>query len=265
MKINYVVSTMVFWWRENPLSFEQECEYLKSLGYGIELWPTIRGQNECRYDRRNWSRLAAATEGMVVAMRSRTDNPDIQQWAEQIECAKLLNASIVTDLKNLGIPDTPELNGCDFSADVINLAKRQNVKLCLETGELDRIKQAGRRFPSLLYCLDTGYANLDKKYDFRKYVDELGGRVAHLHLTDNYGQFDDHEAPGLRGGISQENWGYLLKSLSNYDYEITGALEMRPCMPSVMIRKASEFLFDDLKWPGKPDVNSDDIPIYNPL
>ena len=75
MRIKYVVSTMVFWWREHPLSFEQECEFLKSLGFGIELWPTIRGQSGCRYEQRNWPRLQAATQNMLVSMRSRTDSP----------------------------------------------------------------------------------------------------------------------------------------------------------------------------------------------
>jgi hypothetical protein len=71
MQIRYVVSSMLFWWRENNLSLEQECQFLKSQGFGIELWPTIRGQEECRYERRNWPRLAAATDGMLVSMRSR--------------------------------------------------------------------------------------------------------------------------------------------------------------------------------------------------
>ena len=62
MQISYVVSTMLFWGRENPLSFEQECEYLKSMGFGIELWPTLRDQTECRYERRNWDRIRAGLE-----------------------------------------------------------------------------------------------------------------------------------------------------------------------------------------------------------
>jgi hypothetical protein len=46
MQIRYVVSTMIFWGREHPLSFEQECQYLESLGFGIELWPHIKGHHE---------------------------------------------------------------------------------------------------------------------------------------------------------------------------------------------------------------------------
>ena len=252
MQIKYVVSTMVFWWREHPLSFEQECEFLCSQGFGMELWPTIKGLSECRYNRRNWPRLTAATDGMLVSMRSRSDRPTLEQWNEQIECAKLLNANIVTDLQNLGIPLAPELNGCDFAAEVIKLAEQNNVKLCLETGQLPRLKDVAKKFDSIWYCLDTGYVNLDPRFTFKQYVDDLGERVAHLHLTDNYGQTDDHEPPGLHGGIPRENWDYLLNVLDRYDNEVVGSLEMCPCMPAVMIRQANEFLFDILKWPNRP-------------
>ena len=252
MRIKYAVSTMIFWGREHPLSFEQECQYLRSLGFGIELWPNIKGQNECRYDRRNWPRLIAGTQDMLVVMRSRDDNPTLEQWNEQIECAKLLQANIVTDLRSIGIPDEPELNGCGFTAEVVKLAEQNNVKLCLETGRLSLLKKASERFESLWYCLDTGYANLDGEYSFKEYVNDLAPRVANLHLTDNYGQIDDHVPPGLQGGMPRENWDYLLDILNKYGNEVVGSLEMCPCMPAVMIRQATEFLFDILKWPNRP-------------
>ena len=266
MQIRYVVSTMVFWWRENHLSFEQECEFLGSLGFGVELWPNIKGQNECRYDRRNWPRLVAATNGMLVSMRSRSDDPTLEQWNEQIECAKLLGANIVTDLKSFGIPDGPEVNGCDFAAEVVKIAELNNVKLCLETGRLPILKQIGEKFESVWYCLDTGYTNLDPAFTFKQYVDDLAERVVHLHLTDNYGQADDHEPPGLRGGISRENWDYLLDALCKYDNNVIGSFEMCPCMPAVMIRQAREFLFDELKWPNQPQRQPGYInATYNPI
>jgi sugar phosphate isomerase/epimerase len=256
---------MIFWWRENRLSFEQECEFISSMGFGVELWPNIKGYHECRYDRRNWTRLISATEGMLVSMRSRNDDPSLEQWSEQIECAKLLNANIITDLRNFGIPDGPEIDGCDFSADIVKMAEENNVKLCLETGNLQRLKQVGEKFGSVWYCLDVGYANLDSAHTFTQYVDQLSDRVAHLHLTDNYGERDDHEPPGLRGGISRENWDYLLNALSKTDNEVIGSFEMCPCMPAVMIRQASEFLFDELRWPNRPKKQVDQPNItYNP-
>lgn len=252
MRIRYVVSTMVFWGREHPLSFEQECQFLRSLGFGVELWPNIKGRYECRYERRNSPRLAAATEGMLVTMRSRNDRPTLEQWSEQIDCARLLGANIVADLQSFGIPDGSEVNGWDFAAEVVKLAEDNKVKLCLETGQLPTLKQVGEKFESVRYCLDTGYINLDPRFTFKQYVDELAQRVAHLHLTDNYGRFDDHEPPGLQGGIPRENWDYLLNALSKYDNEVIGSFEMCPCTPSVMMRQAGEFLFDVLKWPNRP-------------
>ncbi len=252
MRIRYAVSTMVFWWRENNLSFEQECRFLNSLGFGVELWPNIKGQNECRYDRRNWPRLVDATGDMLVSMRSRIDRPTLEQWNEQIECAKLLGANIVTDLRNLRIRDGAELEGCDFAAEVVKLAEHNEVKLCLETGSLQTLKDVGEKFESVWYCLDTGYANLDPQFAFRQYVDDLAQRVAHLHLTDNYGRMDDHEPPGLRDGIRRKDWEYLLSALSKYGNDVIGSLEMCPSMPAVMIRQAGEFLFDELKWPNRP-------------
>lgn len=256
MRIRYVVSSMIFWGREHPLSLEQECQFLKSLGFGIELWPNIKGQHDCRYERRNWGRLAEATHGMLVVMRSRDDSPTLDQWREQIECAKLLNASIVTDLQSIGIMDGPELNGCGFTDEIVKMAAENNVEICLETGRLPILKKAGEKYQSLKYCLDTGVANLDGEYSFKQYVDDLAPKVTHLHLTDNYGQVDDHVPPGLNGGMPRENWDYLLDVLYKKNSEIIGSLEMCPCMPSVMMRQATEFLFDELKWPNRPQKQS---------
>jgi sugar phosphate isomerase/epimerase len=261
---------MLFWGREHHLSFEQECQFLKSCGFGVELWPHIKGEGDCRFERRNWPRLAAATEGMLVSMRSRNDVPTLEKWDEQIECAKLLGANIVTDLKNLGIPT--DYAFADLSAEalakaeeVVKLADANKVKLCLETSRLSTLRQVGKRFESIWYCLDTGYANLDREFAFKQYVDELAERTAHLHLSDNYGHEDDHQPPGMRGGIARKNWDYLLSVLVKYDNDVIASFEMCPSMPAVMLRQASEFLFGVLKWPNRPQKQPGYAGIvYNP-
>jgi sugar phosphate isomerase/epimerase len=253
MNIEYVVSTMVFWGRENRISLVQECDLLRSMGFGVELWPSIKGYNECRYSRRNWTRLAETTENMLVTIRSRNDSPTLEQWTEQIDCARFLDVTnIVTSLEDIGIPNGPDDNNCDLAVEVVRQAEKNNIRLCLETGNLPALKRTARRFDSIWYCLDTGYANLDPGITFNQYVDELSSRVACLHLADNYGRIDDHEPPGIRGGISKENWDYLLNSLSRYDNYIVASLEMSPWTPDIMIRHASTFLFDVMKWPNRP-------------
>jgi sugar phosphate isomerase/epimerase len=269
MRIRYVVSSMIFWWRENNLSLEQECQFLKSTGFGIEFWPTIRGQEECRYERRNWARLAAATDGMLVTLRSRQGGPaglSLEKWRQQIECAKLLGANIVTDLQSLGLPIGRDTNGSTHAAEVMDMANELDVPVCVETGLLEEVLRAGDKFDTLRYCLDTGFAYLDEKYTFEQYVDRLADRVTHLHLTDNYGRMDDHEPPGLRGGMPHENWRYLLDALGKYGNDVIGSLEMYPCMPGVMLRQACEFLFGELGWPNQPAKETDDTyTSYNPV
>ena len=253
MRIRYTVSTMLFWGQEHSLSLEQECQFLKSLGFGVELWPYINGRSECRYERRNWPRLAAATNSMLVVMRSRDDRPTLPKWNEQIECAKMLGANIVADLQGLGITNSIGPDTKSFVADVVKLAEQNKVKLCVETGRLPVLKKLGREFESLLFCLDTGSANLDGEFSFKQYVDTLAPRVVHLHLTDNFGRTDDHGPPGLPGGIAREKWDYLLNVLSKYDNDIVGSFEICPCVPDVLVRQASEFIFDVLKWPDRPN------------
>ena len=265
MRIRYVVSTMLFWGKEHHLSFEGECQFLRSMGFGIELWPHIKGESDCRYERRFWPRLADATEDMLVSMRSRNNAPTLENWDEQIECAKLLGANIVADLRSLSLSGDPGPDDYDFAEEVVKLADANKVKLCLETGRLAALKDVGKKFESIWYCLDTGYTNLDPEFTFKQYVDELSERVAHLHLSDNYGHADDHEPPGVRGGIARKNWEYLLEVLGKYDNDVIGSFEMCPPMPPVMLRQASDFLFNVLKWPNRPQKQHGyaDV-IYNP-
>jgi sugar phosphate isomerase/epimerase len=198
--------------------------------------------------------------------QSRNGGLALDKWRQQIDCAKLLNANIVTDPQSFGLPFGKDANGSTHADEIMRMADELEVTICLETGPLEDVLRAGDRFESLRYCLDTGYAHLDDKYTFEQYVDQLAERVTHLHLTDNYGRMDDHEPPGLRGGMPRENWQYLLDVLNKYDNEIIGSLEMYPCMPAVMLRQATEFLFDELEWPNRPQRSTDDASAsYNPV
>ena len=53
MKIRYVVSTMAFWGKQSRLFLEQECDLLRTLGLGVELWPNLGGLDDCQYDKRD--------------------------------------------------------------------------------------------------------------------------------------------------------------------------------------------------------------------
>ena len=266
MKIQYVISTMVFWWREHHLSFEQECEYLRGLGFGVEIWPTIKGGMECRFEKRNRTRLKEATRDMTVALHGRCDGPTLAEWDEQLRCARELDAPIVTDLSSLCISEKFKMADWDFVEDVIRLADKYGVTLCVENGSLDLLLELGNKFDSIRYCFDSGHAHLDSEHTFREFVDALADRTAYVHLTDNYGDFDDHEPPGVRGGIDKGDWDYLLNRLQKNDKPIIACLQMIPTMPGTMIRHSSQFLFDVMGWPNRPKRQPDyDEYHYRPL
>jgi sugar phosphate isomerase/epimerase len=257
MKIDYCISTMVFWWREHHLSFEQECDYIKSLGFGVEIWPTIRGHSECRFNKRNWHRLKDATEDMTVVLHGRVDGPTLKDWEEQILCAKMLGAPLTTHLESLCISDTLDIADWDFAKEVVKLAKDNEVDLNVETGRLNAILEVGEKFDSVGFCFNTGHAYLDPETDFNEYVDKLGSRIRHIHLTDNYGNRDDHQPPGLGGGIPDKYWKSLLDELEKHNNHIIGGIEMHPPMPGVMIKRAEKFLFEHMKWPTPPKKAED--------
>jgi len=266
MRIRYVVSTMVFWWREHHLSFEQECDFLRSLGFGVELWPTIKGNNDCRYVKRNWTRLEHATENMLVALHSRNDGPTMDEWAEQIDCAAMLKAPIIADLRSLCVSDELGIADWGFASDVVKMAAEKSVELCVETGTPEALLQVGDKFSSIRYCLDSGFANIDKDKSFKEYVDLLAERTTYMHLADNFGKFDDHEPPGVRGGMDRANWDYLLEGISKYDNDVIGSLEMFPPMPGTMIRQSSDYLFGVLEWPSRPvSQEGADETTYQPM
>lgn len=266
MRIKYTISTMVFWWREHHMSFEQECEFLRHLGFGIEIFSTMKGNNDCRFVRRNWSRLKEATRDMLVVLTSRNDGPTLAEWDEQIQCAKMLDASIVANLQGLCISNDLGLADWGFAKDVLKLAADNDVTVSVETGSLKTLLKVGEKFDNIKYCLDTGFANIDNGTPFKDYVNSLAERTAHLHLTDNYGQIDDHEPPGVRGGMRRKNWDYLLKTLNKYDNDVIGSLEMFPCMPGTMIRQGSRFMFEVLNWPSRPQAfEGYDETAYRPI
>jgi sugar phosphate isomerase/epimerase len=266
MQIKYVVSTMAFWWREDHLSFELECDFLKGLGYGVEIWPTMKGNDDCRYIKRNQPRLKDATKGMLATLHGRDDGPTINEWAEQIECAKMLDTCIVAGLDSLCVSDQLEVADWAFVKDVVDIADKQHVQICIETGSLPILLKVGEKFKSVKFCLDTGFAHIEPDHSFKEYVDALAGRTTYLHLADNYGTHSDHEPPGVRGGMPNENWDYLLEGLQKYDNDIIASFEMTPSMPGTMIRQSAKFLFNKQGWPNKPTPKPDiDHTSYRPI
>ncbi|HYN10930.1 MAG TPA: sugar phosphate isomerase/epimerase family protein [Vicinamibacterales bacterium] len=73
-------------------------------------------------------------------------------------------------------------------------------------------------------CLDTGHTALGRHW--RRFVEVAGARLAHVHVHDNRGQWDDHLTPG--DGII--DWRDVARSLREVNYD--GWLMLELACPS---------------------------------
>lgn len=120
----------------------------------------------------------------------------------------------------------------EFMEDMIQSAERLGVTVCLENmmprngfgvepSEFDSIF---RRFPTLQFTLDTGHAHLggNGKARLQELLKRFGGRIGHVHLSDNRGLHDDHFPLGF-GTI---NFKRLAKGLKDFGYDGTVTFEV---------------------------------------
>ena len=93
-------------------------------------------------------------------------------------------------------------------------------------GQLDHIAHILEAIPTLGFHLDSGHAHVEGGIDmFEKYLERVGGRLMHVHLSENDGSRDQHlplnSVP--RSGI---DWPARIKRLKTGGYDGTITLEV---------------------------------------
>lgn len=117
----------------------------------------------------------------------------------------------------------------DFLEAMTDSAERLNMVLCLENMmprnilgvEPEYFEQVLDRFSTLKMTIDTGHANLDDPAGRRleQLVRRFGPRIGHVHVSDNCGARDDHQALG-NGTVDFPRFVNTLKSIG-YSETIT--------------------------------------------
>lgn len=149
------------------------------------------------------------------------------------------------------VPDRSTGYAFDFLSEMVGLAEKLGITICLENmmprngfgvepAELDIIF---RSFPQLKFTLDSGHANLNDPEGNRliQLVERFGDRIAHVHLSDNRGVYDDHLALG-RGNINIHGLLKMLHSIG-YDDTITFEVFVEDRMLLVESREMVEAIF----------------------
>jgi sugar phosphate isomerase/epimerase len=82
------------------------------------------------------------------------------------------------------------------------------------------------RVPLLCFHLDSGHAKLERDYDrWDEYLDRLGPKLRHVHLSENDGSADQRLPLGA-APRSTTNWPQHVKKLKATGYDGTITLEV---------------------------------------
>ncbi len=115
---------------------------------------------------------------------------------------------------------------------IIGRAQALGLCVCLENMfprcrafvEPDDFVEIVQRFPDLKLTLDTGHANIGSKNGRRilEFIEKFGGRIGHLHVSDNLGERDDH----IPLGSGTINFLEIAGALKRCGYDDTATLEI---------------------------------------
>lgn len=127
------------------------------------------------------------------------------------------------------VAETALGNAYDSMARIAERARSLGVVLCaenmppnchafVEPEDFDPLFDA---FPEFRITLDVGHANIDDKTGKRAvaFIRRFGGRIGHLHLSDNKGKHDDHIRLG-KGSVDLKGIGRALNA-AGYDGTVT--------------------------------------------
>jgi sugar phosphate isomerase/epimerase len=106
------------------------------------------------------------------------------------------------------------------------------------------------RFPDLMLTLDTGHANIGNPGGRRilEFIEKFSRRIGHLHVSDNFGERDDHIPLGA-GGI---DFLKIAGALKQCGYDDTATFEIFSEDRRALIK--SREIFDDFLKKAEVDV-----------
>jgi sugar phosphate isomerase/epimerase len=120
----------------------------------------------------------------------------------------------------------------DSLAAIIGRAEQLGLCVCLENMfpkcraffEPADFVEILQRFPKLKLTLDTGHANIGARGSRRTldFIKQFGPRIGHIHVSDNFGERDDH----IPVGSGTIDFSTITKTLKTCGYDDTTTLEI---------------------------------------
>jgi sugar phosphate isomerase/epimerase len=107
--------------------------------------------------------------------------------------------------------------------------KNIRIKLCLENTDEnpEDLDIFFKELPSLFFCLDVGHANLfTEKNKSLKFLEKFGQRLAHIHISDNFGGNSENHDLHLPIGTGKIKLKPILQHIKKIAYDDTITLEI---------------------------------------
>lgn len=172
---------------------------------------------------------------------------DLTKSIREASLAELLNSLAVADelgarkvvlhpsfVGGMGrnVPELSRRYAIECLDAVARLAQKSDCRVCLENlfarltpfTTPDAFEAIFERWPHLAMTLDVGHAFIDGRgMDLiLEFLNRFGSRIDHIHISDNFGQRDEHLAVG-DGAI---DFKALVDALKQIDYDDTMTLEI---------------------------------------
>jgi sugar phosphate isomerase/epimerase len=135
----------------------------------------------------------------------------------------------------------------EFLDRVVRRAGKLGLALCLENmfprygfmSEPEAFAEILEQYPGLFLLLDVGHARLGEKSSTRilRFIEQLGHRLGHLHLSDNKGERDDH----LPLGSGTIDFKRIARALKAAGYDATATLEVFNAEPKKVMESRDRF------------------------
>ncbi len=163
-------------------------------------------------------------------------NATLEEFRRSLKVSRQLEAKLL----NVHLGKLPshftQKNAVDWHAETLfplcEEAAHQGIRIILEhipfggTNQLETIVTILDRVPRLGFHLDSGHSKLERGYDrFEEYLDRLGHRLLHVHLSENDGSSDQHLP---LGAVSKNatDWPRHIRMLKSTGYDGTITLEV---------------------------------------
>jgi len=267
MHITYVLSSLSVANYTDKLTIEEGLQKIRDDGLGVELldlWGTYSGL----YERIHWNRWKNALKDMPRTVHAQftiyPPYPDdfdmVKSMQNQIDFAKYVGAIIFVAHDFHLSPSTERNTIADhgMAGEIIAYAEEQGVQLALENGNYEMLEEALEKHPTVKVCFDTGHAAFPVQYPhrdidlpyhgFEQMIDLVKSRLVHVHLQDCRGFADDHQPLGVRHGIGEERWQYLLAAMKEYDFDGVANLEIGSGTAETQLERSLDFLMEECKF-----------------